>query len=270
MSTDFLSGVIQGNKEEGLQYVPHFGYDLSKNLCTDGWVSGTATTYFPMREMTAFERARTLNWLLSAAIMEQDYEKVSAYLHAGADPQCPTISFSLELIGCPIRSASVRDNFEILKLLLDSGGSPHGSYGLQYQGIERARHSLGIEVDEKRDIPSGSLEQNPIRFAAGWDKPQCLQLLIQRGANVNQADRIGNTPLHASVRDSQSATCALILMDAGADIHAKNHREQSPRDLAAERNNHAILAAIDSALAMREALACIDELRHPKLNGARP
>ena len=60
----------------------------------------------------------------------------------------------------------------------------------------------------------------PLHRAAIEGSYECLQLLIDLGANVNARDEIGWTPLHDAVFHGH-VSCALVLLNAGADLGAE-------------------------------------------------
>jgi ankyrin repeat protein len=55
--------------------------------------------------------------------------------------------------------------------------------------------------------------------------------LIKAGADVNLANKGGDTPLHFAVRDVQETSVALLIQ-AGADVHKVNEDGESPMELA--------------------------------------
>lgn len=73
--------------------------------------------------------------------------------------------------------------------------------------------------------------------------PEWITLLLEKGANINQADANGWTPLHTSVDASIEAgimlgqtvdmTCVKLLIEAGADETLVNQTGQNPREVAA-------------------------------------
>lgn len=68
--------------------------------------------------------------------------------------------------------------------------------------------------------------------------PKIVDMLIQRGANVNAVDVNLNTPLHLAeenIRNIDEATSfaiAELLVKGGADVNAKNEDNKTPLDLA--------------------------------------
>ena len=60
------------------------------------------------------------------------------------------------------------------------------------------------------------------------NNPLLVRALIQAGADVKIPNSTLNTPLHFT----ESAACAMMLIDAGADINAVNKKDRSPLRLA--------------------------------------
>lgn len=60
-----------------------------------------------------------------------------------------------------------------------------------------------------------------------------VRFLLQRGANVNLADRSGRTPLHLAASKGY-LDLILTLLDKGADVEARDGLGRTPRNIAAE------------------------------------
>jgi ankyrin repeat protein len=56
------------------------------------------------------------------------------------------------------------------------------------------------------------------------DRVECARLLIQAGANVNARDGDGNTPLHENLDDDVNEE----LLKHGANVNARNHDGETP------------------------------------------
>lgn len=68
-------------------------------------------------------------------------------------------------------------------------------------------------------------------------------LLVQRGADVNIQDRMGNTALHFisfSPYTPQSSQMTELLLESGANVQLQNHAGQTALNVAADQSNRII------------------------------
>jgi ankyrin repeat protein len=77
------------------------------------------------------------------------------------------------------------------------------------------------------------LNNQPLHKACWAKYPDVVRLLLRYGADVNARGDLGETPLHYAVRDGcpgpEAHEIARLLVDAGADIEAKDERlQQNP------------------------------------------
>ncbi|CAG8654476.1 9269_t:CDS:2, partial [Acaulospora colombiana] len=72
--------------------------------------------------------------------------------------------------------------------------------------------------------------RTPLHFACAGGHYKCVQILIERGANVNaEADVAGNRPLHLE--------CVVALLEAGAKIYTEDEFHRAPLSVARSRLN---------------------------------
>ncbi len=78
----------------------------------------------------------------------------------------------------------------------------------------RALLAAGAEAD-----PKNTAEATPLLYGAGH--ADIVRLLLARGANANAASKSKNTPLMVAAGHPRSYAAVRLLLEAGADIHAK-------------------------------------------------
>lgn len=163
-------------------------------------------------------------------------------------------------------------------LLTGCGLSPHDA--VMRGDIEALRRALDADPGavHRRD----RLDKTPLHHAAAFRALAAMNLLAERGADVNATDRTGMTPLHVAgmlgrgeeaewllahgadphardaFGDTPLHTAAMFgggqalrpLIRAGARLDARNDEGLTPLELA-ERHGHARVAEALSALAAR-------------------
>ncbi|BFM17130.1 hypothetical protein R50073_33130 [Maricurvus nonylphenolicus] len=67
----------------------------------------------------------------------------------------------------------------------------------------------------------------PLHFAVQQVKPAFVKALLDAGANPNQKTMLGETPLHLAA-EYNCTTCIAQLIEAGADIYARDGKKQPP------------------------------------------
>ncbi len=69
----------------------------------------------------------------------------------------------------------------------------------------------------------------PLHLAAMYsDKPEVIEILIERGANVHACDSIGRTPLHFAAGDNQNPEITKTLLENGAKPNARDASGHTP------------------------------------------
>ncbi len=64
-----------------------------------------------------------------------------------------------------------------------------------------------------------------------------MQALLDMGAAVNARDKSGGTPLSTTAEERGRANAAAVLLEAGADVRAKNAAGEAPLYIAALRGH---------------------------------
>ena len=63
--------------------------------------------------------------------------------------------------------------------------------------------------------------------AVNLEHEKCVEMLLEAGADVNTADRLGNTPISESAAFNR-VKCLKLLVKAGADVNARNKAGSTP------------------------------------------
>lgn len=118
--------------------------------------------------------------------------------------------------------------FEIVK-----NGSLAGLNLLLYTGEDV--NQVLTEDDETNDMKAGS---TPVFYSAVFNpNSEITRTLLQKGADVNAQDRIGDTPLMKVLKQERiNKSVISILLDYGADVHARDAEGYTPLMLAVK--NH--------------------------------
>ena len=128
----------------------------------------------------------------------------------------------------------------VAAMLLDKGANANvklrGGSTLLHWAVEHSEPAVvAVLVDHGADIDAKNAEERltPLHLAVASDERiDTAMLLLERGANMEARDSRSRTPLHLAIEKSSHATVAL-LMDRGADVWARLHRGGSCLHLAA-------------------------------------
>ena len=113
------------------------------------------------------------------------------------------------------------NNYEILCKSLEEGRSAEVS-GLL---------SKGVDPNCRR---AGGFSMPPLYYAVGIAPKQVVKVLLDAGADPNQADSNGETPLHEACRMGYKDK-AWLLLEAGAVPNKANSRGETPLFLAVRK-----------------------------------
>ncbi len=93
----------------------------------------------------------------------------------------------------------------------------------------------GARVDslDVRRSPNG---RRALNWAAWYNRPAAIRVLLARGAGIDATNLTGNTALHHAA-ESGSRDAAAALLAAGADRSVANEQGQLPEDVALAHRN---------------------------------
>jgi ankyrin repeat protein len=81
------------------------------------------------------------------------------------------------------------------------------------------------------DTRSNENGRRALNWAAWYDHPQMVRFLVDRGADINAANRTGFTPLHHAA-ENNAVDAAEALVALGANTRRRNRFEETPLDTA--------------------------------------
>ena len=134
--------------------------------------------------------------------------------------------------------AAMSADLEIMNMLLEAGADPHAMTGEQ--------PCRGPAPDQCEELlsylgPPGLVTPFMAAAGVGWrlgvsrgresDAVEALQLLLDLGADINQAGQRGNTALHGAAERHAPAIIEFLVAN-GADLHAQNEKGWTPLDIA--------------------------------------
>lgn len=148
-------------------------------------------------------------------------DRVRALLDGGAEIEAREKRGATALI-----TAAEHGHSQIIQLLLDKGANVNATSNSGWTAL-----SAASKRDETIDIVQMLLDKNadinvmgsgdPLRVAAARGSVAVLQLLIDRGANIESRDNYGDTALHWAARSGRERSVKLLI-ENGAAIEATN------------------------------------------------
>jgi ankyrin repeat protein len=118
----------------------------------------------------------------------------------------------------------------------------HGQTLLMECVLEKREDLVELLLEHNADPKRRDRDQaTALHFAAAAHLPRAVQLLLDKGAEVDAQDNLGNTPLFKALstyRGDANGDAIWALMLAGADRALKNSHGQSPEQLAKQPSNY--------------------------------
>ncbi|KAK5635755.1 hypothetical protein RRF57_011467 [Xylaria bambusicola] len=185
-------------------------------------------------QLTAYEVCESLFSLLTSQIPDDCSIRGTAQKSTHYHKLPPVLDCPFYHGWTPLGLASRENHGDLIRVLLDRGVDVNGRdihdrtplfyatlYGRQWEAIRRVL---------LRTLDRTNAE----------DDTKILELLLSRGANVNIADKSGETPLHAAVTCGHTSHVQLFL-DHGAQVDAPARNSMTPLHLAAMKRHDEII-----------------------------
>ena len=169
--------------------------------------------------------------------------QVRALLDKGADVNHPQWGHTALML------AAGKDQLEIVKLLLKAGANPNamvfGHGGIpgwawmfamnrcnkHWLEMTEAMLAAGVELNPKTIFPS------PLGYAIDKKDTVMIQALLKRGAEVNLSDSETGDTLLMSAAQYSGPEVVQVLIEAGANVNARNKLGQTALTLADNNDN---------------------------------
>ncbi|KAF4989083.1 hypothetical protein FGRMN_9369 [Fusarium graminum] len=135
--------------------------------------------------------------------------------------------------GTPLTLAIKRGHAEIAGFLIDNGADCLAATGNESPIFLASGEGLLGVVEALLDRGVSPNSQGPGGFptlchAVGHDRKEVVELLLERGANVELETATGRRALHLAVNSNKSEAIMKVLLRYGADIDARDSSGQTP------------------------------------------
>ncbi|KAK8780714.1 hypothetical protein V5799_017951 [Amblyomma americanum] len=143
----------------------------------------------------------------------------------------------------PLLGAVDSGSVEVVQLLLDRGADIESRNNDDRNVLHMAVLSKNEDVLQillrhgAKASAKNSSEETTLHAACHYNYPNVVREIVKQDARlVNETDIHWNTPLHVAAQGGYSETAA-ILVEAGADLEAKNYYEWTPLTVACKKGN---------------------------------
>jgi hypothetical protein len=153
----------------------------------------------------------------------------------------------------PLYYACAGGHLDVGMLLIEKGADLTDEDGKDKPLVVAARNghlevvSYLIESGAPVDGAEMESEKTALHVATEQGHEALVEHLLNCGANVNKVDRMGNTPLHIAAR-TPHVTIAVLLIDRGADLQARNAKYLTPMQQADDCRNYSFVSIISKYL----------------------
>ena len=113
---------------------------------------------------------------------------------------------------------------------------------------------IGLDIDQEHALDNTTALQRACRDGHF----ELAKELIDQGANVNKAGRLGQTPLHYAALAGE-LECLKLLLDKGADVQSKDYKGETPEDKAMRWNKLDCLKLLTQERANTLKRKCLSE-----------
>ena len=138
------------------------------------------------------------------------------------------------------------DDVKVCKILLDYADS---AVNITDDNGETPLHrrtynldTVQMLIDKGADVNArDKKDRTPLHAASYVGNERSVELLIERGADINSVDNKGRTPLHIAVGRDNCTAAAEVLIQSGSNIAAVDRTGRSPLHLAGESGSKSMV-----------------------------
>ena len=156
-----------------------------------------------------------------------------------------------------LRSAVVKENAPMVKLLLEIGENPNstelGNITLLHKAV-RMGHLKIVQylIDHGANVEAqtnGSME-TPLHYAVKYSSEEMIEELLKNNIQINSLDRDHCTPLWLAVSNGKKEIVE-VLIDAGADVNIQDNRNRKPLEIAFIKYGHGAISKLIMGISSR-------------------
>ncbi|KAM5354170.1 hypothetical protein ACJ41O_000820 [Fusarium nematophilum] len=198
---------------------------------------------------------------LQRAIERDDISMIKLLIDRGADieaTECWSDYSSGRLPESPLTAlciASEYGNLRAAEVLIEEGAK-FGSGALHLAALNGHEQMVGFLLDKGEDVGRRHdfwHSMTPLHVAAQGNRCKTMELLLARGAMLEDRDERGWTPLHCAVL-APDKSAASFLLKHGADITVRTDKNETALHLIAQRHVFRYVSPDEEALNMARLL----------------
>ena len=98
--------------------------------------------------------------------------------------------------------------------------------------IAKLLSNYGCKVSSENIIPSDS----PLHLAVASSDTEVVEMILDKGARINAVDKLGETPLHCAIKNSdKNVEITKLMLKHGSNVKVRTIYGRSPLHLVASR-----------------------------------
>ena len=201
--------------------------------------------------LNATDRARTA---LQMACHWGNLSAIKILLNAGADPNIMVGGDvnTTNRKGTVLITACQQRNMDVIKLLLNAGADPNLADSVGRAPIHHAiiggKDVLQVIIEHGADVNATNRnDETALTVACRVGNINAINVLLNTGADPNNADSAGRTPIHHAITGGCSKEVIQVLIDHGADVNARDIKNATALWNACSKGNDDVINVLLNA-----------------------